>query len=68
MLKVREALKEFNGQVLDLVELRKALKSVVMKHLSEIPAEFKLRDLFDLAREENCIEEVGQGRVRILAS
>lgn len=65
MLDVRQALRKhglkFAGRRLDLSTWRRLAQEVISHNLKEIPAEFTMRDFFELARSEELIIELEGG-------
>jgi len=65
MLDVRKALKILQGRRLTPRQIRDEFEKVLAMYLQEIPPEFGVWDLFELARRERCLTETNDGRVLI---
>ncbi len=55
---------EYVGKNIDLATWRKLAIKVIVDNCKEIPAEFTLRDLFEICRENSLIVEAGGGMLK----
>ncbi|MEK7066051.1 MAG: hypothetical protein AAB965_00585 [Patescibacteria group bacterium] len=55
----KKALSALNGKSFDSVKLRIAFEDILFNNIKDIPAEFRARDLFELALNNGWLQEVG---------
>jgi hypothetical protein len=66
MFDARSALMSLNGKALDSVDLRSKLEEICRAHLKEIPADFRARDLFEVAERKQWLRrESGRFRIQV---
>ncbi|MDP1719141.1 MAG: hypothetical protein Q8L24_01810 [bacterium] len=57
--------RKYAGKRIKLITWRRLAQKVTIDNLKEIPAEFTLRDLFEICREERWIIEAGGGMLKL---
>ena len=53
----KRALSALNGRQFNSVEIRRAFEQILFENITEIPAEFRARDLFEMAYNSGWISE-----------